>query len=183
MLIKINGVTLINLNMCHKVTIEEINEDGPQGKKYECNIVLYYDKHGARFGNFNSRIQAQEVLDEILEAYQEGKHYWEPDPRGKLNIKLGDKWYTDEAPLHAYAKAIQLLGLEEIENRQLIWKDKSVETDEGALIVSKDKDPKRRQMQSGEFYIQLFTHPTTMKKVLEKIASELGVDIKVTIYV
>ena len=87
-----------------------------------------------------------------------------------MNVKLGDKWYGEKKSIDTYIKAIQRLGLEEIHKRGLIFKDKHVETNEGALIVTKDKDPKLRQWQSGEYYILLLERKTTMKETLEYIA-------------
>ena len=175
MFIKTNTDGYINLNMYHQLIIEELNEDGPEGKKYDCSLVLYFNKDYTILAKTASRVEAEEIMNEIIEAHRTGITYLELDPRGKFNVKLKGKWVTDE-PIHAYAKAIEILGLEKIEERKLKFKDDYCE------IVSKEFDPKLKQMRAGDYYIVASDRVTTMKETLEYIASELGVEIKVTIY-
>ncbi len=97
-------------------------------------------------------------------------------------MKIGDNWYTDEKPIDTYFQAIECLGLEEIYKRELLFIDKYFEGHEGVHIVMKEKDKSLNQSQLGEYFILRLERPTTMKEVLEKIANELGIDIKVTTY-
>lgn len=145
-------------------------------------FLFFYESEKHKLSGYKSEDEAHEVLDNIWNAYQEDKPYFEPGPREKFNVKIGDKWNTKKKRKEIYIQAIERLGLEEIHKRGLIFKDKYAETDEGSLIVSKDEDPKLKQKQSGEFYILLLEHAITMKETLEYIASELGVEIEVTIY-
>ena len=174
MFIKISEKQWVNLPACRLVLIH--------GSGDNWNIGLHYESEKHKLSGFKSEDEAREVLDEIWEAYREGKPYFEPDPREKFNVRIGDKWNTEKERKFIYIQAIERLGLEEIHKRGLIFKDKYVETNEGALIVTKDKDPKLIQWQSGEYYILLLERKTTMKETLEYIAAELGVEIKVTIY-
>lgn len=174
MFIKISEKEWVNLHTCRLVLIH--------GSEDNWNIGLHYEREKHKLSGFKSEDEAREVLDEIWEAYREGKPYFEPDPREKLNVRLGDKWYGEEKPIDTYIEVIQRLGLEKIEKRQLIFKDKSIPKHEGSLIVTKDEVPGADQKQSGEYYILSLHYPTTMKETLEYIASELGVEIKVTIY-
>lgn len=133
-------------------------------------------------GRFNTVLEAREVLDEIWDAYQKGQPYYEPDLREKFNVRIGNKWDTEEEPIHTYFQAIERLGLEEIYKRELLFKDKYVEGHEGVLIVVKKEDKTLRQSQLGDYYILKLERLTTMKETLEYIANELNVDIKITIY-
>ena len=174
MFIKISKKEWVNLNTCRLVLIH--------GSGDNWNIGLHYESEKHKLSGFKSENEARKTLDKIWEAYREDKSYFEPDPKEKLNVRLGDKWYGEEKPIDTYIEVIQRLGLEAIEKRGLIFKDKSVETDQGRLIVTKDKVLGADQTQSGEYYILLLKYPTTMKETLESIAAELGVEIKVTIY-
>ena len=176
MFVKISENRWINLTQCASIEIQK-NEFS------NWEIGFYSDtERSDSIGTFRSESEAHEVLDEIWEYSREGKPYFEPDPRKKMNVKLGDKWYADDEPIQTYLEVIQRLGLEKIEERELTFKDRNVPTHEGYLIVTKDKDPKLKQLKAGEYYILQLERPSTMKETLENIASELGVDIKVTIY-
>ena len=129
-------------------------------------------------GTFRLESDAHEALDEIWEAYREGKPYFQLDPRKKMNVRLGDKWYADDEPIQTYLEVIQRLGLEKIEKGGVTFKVK----DRDIPIVTKSDIPGIQQSRAGEYYILCLERPTTMKETLEHIASELGVDIKVTIY-
>ena len=176
MFVKISENRWINLTQCASIEIQE-NESG----NWEIDFHSDTERSGS-IGTFRSESEAHEVLDEIWEYSREGKPYFEPDPRKKLNVRLEDKWYADDEPVQTYLEAIQRLGLEKIEARGMTFKDRNVPTHEGYLIVTKDNDPKFKQSQAGEYYILRLERPTTMKETLERIASELGVEIKVTIY-
>ena len=173
MFIKSREKQWVNLNTCGVVLIE--------GSGNHWQISLYNENGRYNLSGFKSEDEAIKVLDEIWEAYREGKPYFEPDPREELNVRIGDKWYGEEKPIDTYIKVIQGLGLEEIEKRRLIFRDKSIPTHEGSLIVTKNK-AKFGQRRSGEYYIFLPEYLTTMKEILESIAAELKVEIKVTIY-
>lgn len=181
MFVKTNKNYWINLNTCRKVEIQKRT----QGEWEIIFFPMIIDPNtevSDSVGRFRLEDEAHELLDEIWEADREGKPYFETDPREELNVRLGDKWYSEEKPIDTYIKVIQRLGLEEIEKRELIFKDKYVETDKGRLIVTKDKVPRVQQRKLGEYYVLLLECRTTMKETLEYIASELGVKIKVTTY-
>lgn len=171
MFIKIRRNGWINLSQCGGI---DIREKEPKNWQIDFNHRSVFS-----VGTFRSEREAEEVLDEIWEAYREGKPYFEPDPQKEMNVKLGDKWYAEDIPLYTYFEAIQRLGLEKIEERKLIFKDNRVPKHP---IVTKDKNPKIIQTQHGAYYILRLEKASTMKATLEYIAFELGVDIKVTLY-
>ena len=175
MFVKIERNGWINLLQCGGIDIRE-NEQRNWKIFFNCR------GHGFSIGTFGSEHEAHEVLDEIWEAYREGKPYFEPDPRKKLNVRLEEKWHADDEPIQTYLEAIQRLGLEKIEERKLIFKDISVPKHEGFLIVTQDENPAWKQSEVGSYYILMPERLSTMKKILEDIASELEVDIKVTLY-
>lgn len=181
MFMKTNKNYWINLNTCRKLEIQKC----PQGEWQIIFFPMIIDPNPEvpdSIGTFRLEGNAHEVLDEIWEAYREGKPYFELDPREELNVRLGDKWYGEENPIDTYIEVIQRLGLEEIEKRGLIFKDKSVPKHEGRLIITTDKVPRAKQKRSGEYYILLPDYPTTMKEILKNVASELEVELEVTIY-
>ena len=178
MFVKTSENQWINLKECECIEI-------PMNESRDWKIEFYPRKgvNPYSIGTFRSEREAHEVLDKIWEAYQEGKPYFEPDPRKRMNVRIGDKWYADDEPIQAYLEAVQRLGLEKIEQRGLIFKDKTVPTHEGYPIVTKDDLPNIKQAQSGDYYILRLERPSTMKEVLEDIASELGIiDFEVTLY-
>ena len=176
MFVKTSEHRWINLTQCASIEIQK-NES----RNWE--IGFYSDtERSDSIGTFRSESEAHEVLDEIWEYSREGKPYFEPDPKKKLNVRLGDKWYADDKPVQTYLEAIQRLGLEKIEKQGLTFKDKNVRNDKDKPIVTKERVQDLKQSQAGEYYILLLERPTTMKETLERIASELGVEIKVTIY-
>lgn len=174
----------INLKMCERITIEQTDV---WWIKFHYPSVDANTQCNYSIGRFKNKYEAEEVLDEIWDAYKEDKPYYEPDPRTPFNVKINDKWYSHESSrdaIYTYAKAIEVLGLEEIEKQGIWFVDESVENDKGRPIVMRNADRKIAQMQSecGKYYILCLDTRTSMKKVLEQIANELGKDIEVTIY-
>ena len=178
MFVKTSENQWINLKQCECIEIP-MNESGD----WE---IEFYPRKGVKpysIGTFRSEREAHEVLDEIWEYYREGKPYFEPDPRKKMNVKLGDKWYADDdGPLYTYFEALRRLGLGKIEAHGLTFKDKDAQGYDTYPIVAKERIPGSDQSEEGEYYILVLTRASTMKETLKSIASELGVCIKVTIY-
>ena len=177
MFVKTSENQWMNLPRCTEIKIRM--------NKSEDWVIEFYPRGGVKpysIGTFSSEREAHEVLDEIWEYYREGKPYFEPDPRKKMNVKLGDKWYADDKYIDTYLEVIQRLGLEEIETRVLTYKTKHTQEYEEYPVVTKDKVQGLNQSKAGEYYILLLEFPSSMKETLEYIASELGVCIKVTIY-
>ena len=101
MFVKTSENQWINLKQCEYIEIPK-NENESGNWKIE-----FYPRAGVEpysIGTFSSESEAHEVLDEIWEYYRVGKPYFEPDPRKKMNVKLGDKWYADDegAPLYIF---------------------------------------------------------------------------------
>lgn len=175
MFVKISKNHWINLTQCAGIQIQE-NE--PRNWK----IVFDYSSEYS-IGTFRSESEAEEVLDEIWEAYREGKPYFEPDPRKEMNVRLGDRWYAYEEPIQTYFGTIQRLGLEKIEERGLTFEDRNFRSAKDNLIVTKYSVKGLAQSKAGGYYILRPNVTTTMKKILESIASELGIiDFEVTLY-
>ena len=173
MFVKISENRWINLTQCESIEIQ---------KKESHNWEIVFStlsndsdtEKSDSIGRFRFENKAHEVLDEIWEAYREGKPYFEPDPRKKMNVRLGDKWYADDEPIQTYFDGLQLLGLEEIEARELTFEDKQ--------IVTKDRVKGIQQSKVKGYHILQVENSLTMKETLEHVASELGVDIEVTTY-
>ena len=103
-------------------------------------------------------------------------------PPKKMNVRLGDKSSAADTPIEKYFEAIQLLGLEEIAARGLTFKDIHSKNAKECPIVTKERVKGLEQTEIGEYWILRLWRPESMKKTLEAIASELEVDIEVTIY-
>ena len=174
MFVKIRDNYWINLSQCASIEIGK-------NDSYKWKIVFVSLMPSSDIGKsdsiegFQSENEAQEVLDQIWETYREGKPYFQPDPREKMNVRLGDKWYADSVPVDTYLEAIQLLGLQKIEALGETYEDKP--------IVTKHRIQGLVQSREGAYYILLLEQQTTMKKVLELIASKLGIiDFEVTLH-
>ncbi|MYF54879.1 hypothetical protein F4083_02310 [Candidatus Poribacteria bacterium] len=174
MFVKISENRWINLIQCESIEIEK-------KESYNWEIVFSTVRSDS-IGRFRFESEAHEVLDEIWESYREGKPYFEPDPRKKMNVRLGDKWYADDEPIQTYFDGLQLLGLEEIEARGLTFKDRNTKDAKEYPVVTKDRVPRLQQSDADGYYILKLERLTSMKETLERVASELGVDIEVTIY-
>ena len=167
MFVKTRKNQWINLNQCSRIEIQE-------KESHHWEIVFYYLAESDRIGPFGSDSEANGVLDKIWEASREGKPYFEPDPRKKMNVRLGDKWYAADKPIDAYFEAIQPL-VEEIEARGLIFpKDRP--------IVTKKSVPGIAQKKIGEYWVLHPWREDSIIETLKSIASELEVDIEVTTY-
>ena len=181
MFVKISKNHWVNLNTYVDIEIQKDESN-------DWNIVFYpviiSDREMSySIGPFRLESEAHEVLDEIWECYREGKAYYEPDPRKKMNVRLGAKWYADDEPIQTYLEVIQHLGLEKIEERELTFKDKHIQNSSEKPIVTKEEDRFLRQSKAGDYYILRLERLSSMKEVLESIASELGIiDFEVTIY-
>ena len=182
MFVKTSENQWINFPQCERIEIEK-NESN------NWEIGFYYPSNDSNtqrlysIGAFRLEIEAQEALDEIWEAYRKGKPYFEPDPRSKMNVRLGDKWYADDEPIQTYLEAIQLLGLEKIEEQGLTFKDRNAKNAKEYPIVTKEKVKHLNQSNAGEYWILLPDRTTTMKEILESIASKIGIiAFEVTIY-
>lgn len=183
MFVKTSENQWVNLKQCECIEIPK-NESGDWK-------IDFYPRKGVKpysIGTFSSEREAHEVLDEIWEYYREGKPYFEPDPRKEMNVKLGDKWYAaDDGPYNTYLKVLRRLGLGKIEADGFTFKDKNVPESKERPIVSKERIPGSNQSdpivsEGVEYYILVLGCASTMKEVLESIASELGVCLKVTTY-
>lgn len=174
MFIKISENRWLNLTQCKNVDIQ-------QNESRSWEIVFDSDSE-ISIGTFRLESEAHEVLDKIWEAYQVGKPYFEPDPRREMNVKIGDKWYAEEKPIFTYFKGLELLGLEEIEARGVTFKNRNIKNDKERPVVTKNRIKGLDQSVGERGYMLRLNSPTIMKEVLEHVASELGVDIEVTIY-
>ena len=170
----------INLSQCPRI---QIKKNGLSNWEIVfSNLSNDFDTEKSdSLGGFRSESEAHESLDEIWEAYREGKPYFEPDPRKKMNVRLGDKWYADNEPIQIFLDVIQRLRLEKIEAQGLTFKDKYVPKHE-VLIVTKDRVKGLEQEEVGGYYVLRLKNISSMKETLESIASELKVDIEVTTY-
>lgn len=181
MFVKISENRWINLIQCESIKIE---------KKEPHNWEIVFStlsnnsdtERSDSIGRFRFESEAHEVLDEIWEAYREGKPYFQADPRKKMNVRLGDKWYADDKPIRTYFEVLQLLGLEKIESQGVTFKDRNIKNAKEYPVVTKDWVQGLQQSEAGGYYILRLERPTTMKETLEHVASELEVDIEVTIY-
>lgn len=171
----------INLSQCPRIQIEK-NEPRNWEIVFSDLSNDFDTEKSDSIGGFRSESEAHESLDEIWEAYREGKPYFQPDPRKKMNVRLGDKWYANDEPIFTYFKALQLLGLEKIESRGVTFKDRHSRDAKEYPIVAKSRIQGSDQSEAGEYYILRLQRPTSMKETIERVASELGVDIEVTTY-
>lgn len=175
MFVKIRENGWINLLQCGGI---DIRENEPMNWQIDFNHSSVFS-----IGTFRSEREAHEALDEIWEAFREGRPYFEPDPRKEMNVKIGYKWYAGDKPIDTYLEAIQRLGLEKIEERGVTFKDENIRGAKDNPIVTKNRIKELKQSDAGDYHILLPDFTATIKKILESIASELGiVDFEVTLY-
>lgn len=157
----------INLHECRKVEIHQRSEGNWE--------IILLKEDGGFIRDFKSRIEAVNTLNNIWDSYEKGQHFWEQEPKEKLNVKLGNRWYAESKALDTFLWVIELIGIEKVKKLEYTFDDGHT-----VPIITDEKVLKLSQTVWAKHYILKPEYTDTMKKILEYIASELSVDIKVT---
>ena len=165
MFIKISEKEWVNLNNCRLVLIH--------GSEDNWNIGLHYENEKHKLSGFKSEDEAREVLDEIWNAYREGNHLWEPDPNKILNVKVNGKWLSGDVAIETFINALYEMDIEKVKG--LEWTVNSIP------LVSTEKHPYRAQRKVDKYYIVSGHNTISKKKILDKIADKLGIEMLVTV--
>lgn len=171
MFIKTTENNWINLNTCRKVEIWERSE-GNWSIIFRPTIVGPDNEFADTIESFETELEALEVLDDIWDAYRQGQHFWEPEPREILNVRMENRWIAEDRAIDTYIRVIGYLGIERVKALEL-----TVNT---IPLIANYRDPHRAQRQMAGQYIVSGTNTITKKKILEDIASQLEVEMTVT---
>ena len=171
MFIKVTDNNWINLNTCRKIEVWERSKNN-WAILFRPTTIGPDNELSDSIEPFGTELEAQEVLDTIWSAYRNEEKVWEPEPRNILNVKMCDKWMTNDQAIDTFLDVIEKFGLDEVANLGLIVNN--------ILLISNVDDSNRAQRKIGDYYIVSGTNTLRKKFLIEEIADKLGVEVEVT---
>ena len=129
-----------------------------------------------------SQQSAQKCVLQALQIWKENPIFEHPEPAAKteegkktssrLTVTMPDETVIAHAIARdTFAEVIEKIGIQKVEKLNLVCRK--------APLISTSDDPKYKTRRFGKYHIMVFSSNKEKKRLLEKIASELDVSLKV----